>query len=351
MSKSQLIYGATGYSGRLIIREARTRGLRPLLSGRSPTALAALGTETNLPWRAATVTDGASLDTAFAGAHVVLNAAGPFSQTAEPIADACLRAGAHYLDITGELRVVESLAARHAEARRRGVMLMPAVGFDVVPTDCLAAHVARRLPTARRLATAVTQPRSLSTGSIKTLLDGIDVGLVRRDGTLQPQPVGSIERQFDFGWGDTTCTNVSFADVTTAHYTTGIPDVTTFVEAPPLVQTLLTLSRTFAWTMRTPLWQGVLESWSRMLPSNPNLAHSRNDPRMHVVAVAEDNDGGRVRARLHTPEAYALTAAAATAILARVLEGDFEPGFQTPARVYGPDFVLSLPGVKREDID
>ncbi len=346
-----VIYGATGYTGRLLIPEATSRGLHPLLSGRDPAALAALAGEHDLASLPASVTDSASLDAAFAGAKVVLNAAGPFSRTAGPVVDACMRAGAHYLDITGELRVVESLAARHAEAKWRGVMLMPAVGFDVVPTDCLAAHVARRLPTARRLAMAVTQPGVLSSGSIKTLLDSIDVGLVRRNGTLTPQPIASIERQFDFGWGETTCTNVSFADTATAYYTTGIPHVTTFVEAPPLVRTLLTLSRTFAGAMRAPVWQDVLESWSRMLPSNTNLAHTRADTTMYAVAEAEDDEGGRARARLQTPEAYTLTAAAATAILARVFDGDFEPGFQTPARVYGPDFVLSLPNVEREDIE
>jgi short subunit dehydrogenase-like uncharacterized protein len=346
-----VIYGATGYSGCLIVARALELSLRPVLAGRDAEALAALGARTGLPWRAAAVTDGAALDAAFAGARVVLNAAGPFSQTAEAVVEACFRGGAHYLDITGEVRVIERLAERHAEACRRGLMLMPAVGFDVVPTDCLAAHVVRRLPGAQRLATAVTQPRFLSAGSIKTLLDGVDVGVVRRDGAVQPQPVGSVERRFDFGWGPVSCLNVSFADIATAYFTTGVSNVTTFVEAPPFVHMVLALSRTFAWALRTPPWQAVVQGWTDVLPPDPDLAHARDDVTMRVVAEAEDDEGGCVRARLRTPEAYTLTAAAAAAILARVSDGDFEPGFQTPARVYGPDFVLSLPGVEREDIE
>jgi short subunit dehydrogenase-like uncharacterized protein len=346
-----IIYGATGYSGRLIVTRALQLGLRPILAGRDPAELAAFGAKTGLSWRVAAVADGAALDGAFAGACVVLNAAGPFSQTADAVVEACFRGGAHYLDITGEVQVIERLVERHAEACRRRLMLMPAVGFDVVPTDCLAAHVARRLPGARRLATAVTQPRFLSAGSIKTLLDGVDVGVVRRDGAMQPQPIGSVEQQFDFGWGPVSCLNVSFADITTAYYTTGIPNVTTFVEAPPFVHVVLALSRAFAWALRAPPWQAAVQSWADVLPADSDLAHARDDVTMRVVAEAEDDQGRCARTRLRTPEAYALTAAAATAILARVLDGDFEPGFQTPARVYGPDFVLSLPGVEREDIE
>jgi short subunit dehydrogenase-like uncharacterized protein len=218
-----VVYGATGYSGRLVVEQARTLGLAPLLAGRDAGQLAALAAATGLSWRAAAVDDPASLDAALAGAGVVLNAAGPFSRTAQPVADACLRAGAHYLDITGEVLVVERLAARDADARRAGIMLMPAVGFDVVPTDCLVAHVARRLPGACELATAVTQPAFLSPGSIRTLFDGVDVAYARRGGRLVPLPLGARTWEVDFGWGPARCLNVSWADLATSLYTTGVP--------------------------------------------------------------------------------------------------------------------------------
>jgi short subunit dehydrogenase-like uncharacterized protein len=351
MVGSHVIYGATGYCGRLLVARALAHGLSPVLSARDPTTLSVLGAATGLPWRAAVVTEPGALDTAFAGAQVVLNAAGPFSQTAEAVADACLRAGAHYLDITGEVRVVERLAVRHAAARSRRAMLMPAIGFEVVPSDCLANHVAGRLPRGRSLAIAVTQPNFLSAGSVKTLLDGAGMGLVRRAGTIQPLPIGSVERRFDFGWGAVSCLNVSLADVTTAHYSTGIPNVMTFVEASPMVRAVLAFSRTFAAVLRTPAWQSWLAAWVSFLRAEAAPARTRDDVTMRVVAEAEDGVGHRVGARLRTPEPYTVTATAAVAILKRVLDGDVEPGFQTAARVYGADFALSIPGVEREDME
>jgi short subunit dehydrogenase-like uncharacterized protein len=297
------------------------------------------------------VTEPGALDAAFAGARVVLNAAGPFSQTAEAVADACLRVGAHYLDITGEVRVVERLATRHATARSRGAMLMPAVGFEVVPSDCLANHVALRLPRSRSLAIAVTQPNFLSVGSVKTLFDGASMGVVRRAGAIQSLPFGSVERRFDFGWGAVSCLNVSLADVTTAHYSTGIPNVMTFVEASPMVRAVLAFSRTFGSVLRMPAWQSWFAAWASILRADGAPGRTRDDVTMRVVAEAEDGTGRRVGARMRTPEPYALTATAAVAILERVLDGDVEPGFQTAARVYGADFALSLPGVEREDVE
>ena len=147
-----LIYGANGYTGTLIARRAAARGVPAILGGRQADAVNALAAELGRTARVFAVDDPAAVATALAGITVVLNCAGPFSRTAAPLVDACLRARAHYLDITGELAVLESLAARDAEARAAGVTLLPGAGFDVVPTDCLAAEAKHRLPTATHLA-------------------------------------------------------------------------------------------------------------------------------------------------------------------------------------------------------
>jgi short subunit dehydrogenase-like uncharacterized protein len=351
MSASVVIYGATGHSGRLLVARALELGMRPLLCGREQQSLAGLAATTGLPWQAAFVDHPASLDAAFSGAAVVLNAAGPFATTAAPVAGACLRAGAHYLDITGEVRVVEQLARRDAEARARGLMLMPCVGFDVVPSDCLAARLARRMPGARWLATAVTQPRSLSVGTLATLADGADVGAARRRGAVVALPVGSVERHFDFGWGLQSCLNVSFADVATAYYTTGVPNVTTFVEAPPAVRALMLGARSFAPLLRAPPVRTALQRFVALLPRGVGFAPARDGDTMRVVVEAEDDRGRRLAARLTTPEPYAFTALAGAEILRRVAAGDLEPGFQTPARVYGEDLVLSFSNVVHEDLE
>jgi hypothetical protein len=215
-----------------------TAGEAPVLSGRDDARLRTAAAAAGLTHRTARLDDPGALHAALDGIAVVLNAAGPFSRTAETLADACLARGIHYLDLCGEVPVLERLSHLHQAARARGVMLLPAAGFDVVPTDCLAAHVARRMTTARSLTLAVSRPAFLSPGSARTLLDHVDLGVARRDGVIRQLRLGSVERVFDFGAGPRPCLNVSFSDVVTAHHTTGIPSITTFAEATPLLRLL-----------------------------------------------------------------------------------------------------------------
>ena len=153
MNGTILIYGATGYTGRLIAKAASDKGARPILAGRNLDKVKRVAEPLGLSARTFDLGDPARIDAAVKDVSVVLCAAGPFSATSRPVADACLRNRVHYLDITGEIDVFEALAARDAEAQARGVVLLPGVGFDVVPSDCLAAHLKRRLPDANDLRT------------------------------------------------------------------------------------------------------------------------------------------------------------------------------------------------------
>ncbi|MEO8605452.1 MAG: saccharopine dehydrogenase NADP-binding domain-containing protein [bacterium] len=345
-----LIYGAAGFTGRLLVERALQLGLRPVLSGRDAAKLAALAAPLGLEYRAAALADATQLDAALAGMRVVLHAAGPFSHTAAPMVAACLRAAAHYLDVTGEVPVIEALAQRHAAARQRGLMLMPGTGFDVVPSDCLAAHVARRLPTARSLALGLTGLAFATRGSAAALAEHAGIGVnVRRGGVITPVPPGSLRRRFDFGSGARDCCNVSWGDVAAAYYTTGIPDIAVYFEATPTLEAMLLANRFLGWMLRSPPWQVWLKAHAALLPEGPTAAE-RAPRNMVLVAEASDASGRTVRSRLCTPEAYTFTAQVAPVIAQRVLRGDFEPGFQTPGRVYGADFVLQFAGVTREDL-
>ena len=284
-----LVYGASGYSGRLVARELCRLGVRPLLCGRDGRKVAAVADELGLPHRVAAVDDPAALAAAVAEAPVVLNAAGPFSHTTAPLVAACLARGAHYLDIAGEVPAVAALAARHAEARARGVMLLPSVGFDVVPTDCLLAYVARRCPGGRALVTAVSKPLFLSPGSAKTLLEHVDLGVARRQGVVTPLRLGAIERAFDFGDGARSCLNVSFVDVVTAYYTTGIGDVTTFVEATPLLR-LLPLGLILAPWIRSPFGELVGQTRLRDEAVGPRLRRALLRFLQHVAGEHQDGN-------------------------------------------------------------
>jgi short subunit dehydrogenase-like uncharacterized protein len=345
-----MIYGATGYTGRLLVQEAVRRGLSPVLAGRGAAALAALARSSHLEGRVVGLADPRALARALDGIGVVLNAAGPFAATAGPLAAACLAAGAHYLDLTGEIPVFASLHRRDAEARQRGVMLMPGAGFIVVPSDCLAAHVARRLPGARWLRLGISGSPLVSRGSARTMNELISGGVhVRRNSRLTLLPWSRLERRFDFGRGPRPCLAVSWADVFTAYHTSGIPDIEVYLEVEPWQRALFLGSRYFAWLLRTPPWRMALEAQVRALPEGPSETERVRHRRV-VVAAAGDGSGRRVVSRLRTPEAYSFTAVAAVEIAARVLRGELRTGFQTPAQVYGPDFVLGIPGVVREDL-
>src|SRR5918911_4546585 len=233
MPSNFLIYGANGYTGKLIAHTARERGLRPILAGRDRGAIDALAAELLLEKRVFALDDSEAMDAALSEVAAVLHCAGPFSRTSRPMADACLRTRAHYLDITGEAAVIESLAARDHEAREAGVMLLPCVGFDVVPTDCLAAHLKRRLPSATKLALAIYGMSRISRGTATTMVENINRGgLVRRDGKLTSVPAAWKTREIDFGTGPLTATTIPWGDVATAYYSTGIPNIEVYAAIP-----------------------------------------------------------------------------------------------------------------------
>jgi len=350
MTGSWLLYGATGYTGRLVVEEAVRRGLSPVLAGRDPEKLARLAGPLGLEARAASLDDPARLARALAGIQVVLNAAGPFSRTAAPLAAACLAAGAHYLDLAGEIAVFADLQSRDGEARRRGILLLPGVGFVVVPSDCLAAHVARRLPSPLWLRLAISRAPFLSRGSARTLVELIDRGAqIRKEGRMTSLPWDRVGRRIDFGDGPRNCLVLSWADAYTAFFTTGIGNVEVCVEVSPWEEMGFESGRFYSALLGVPTWKRLLEGPVAMLPEGPSEAE-RAGNRRTILAVVGDAAGSRAASRLVTPDSYTLTAMAAVAAVGKVLAGIAPPGFHTPAGVFGADFVLELPGVVREDL-
>ncbi len=199
MNGTILIYGATGYTGKLIAKAA-AQGARPILAGRNLAKVNAVARPLGLKARAFDLGDPARIDAAIKDVSVVLNVAGPFSATSRPMAHACLRNRVHYLDITGEIDVFEALAARDAEAKARGVTLLPGVGFDVVPSDCIAAHLKRRLPDASDLKLYLSFGPSMSRGTAKTMVEAIAAGTrVRQRPNCIPRSRGGGIMRFRAG--------------------------------------------------------------------------------------------------------------------------------------------------------
>jgi short subunit dehydrogenase-like uncharacterized protein len=347
-----LIYGSTGYTGKLIAQAAIRRGLRPILAGRDVEKVGQQAAVLGLEWRAFRLSDTRALERALKDTGLVLLVAGPYVRTSARVVEACLNTGAHYLDITGELDVYEALVQRDAQARQRGVMLGAGMGFDVVPTDCLAGYLKGKIPEANDLKLAFSGRGGFysSHGTLKSGLEQMPQGIrVRRKGRLVQAALGEKSLVVDFGWGPRSCGLITWGDVVTAYWSTAIPNIEVYSPVNPGLQRLLKLAdnarRAFGWDLTRRLAQMVIN----LRPDGASLAQ-REAAQMAIWGQVADPQGRRRAARLFTPEAYDFTADSAVRAVEKVLGGAIRPGFQTPATAFGADFVLELDGVSREDL-
>jgi short subunit dehydrogenase-like uncharacterized protein len=347
-----VIYGSYGYTGTLVAEAAVERGLDPVLAGRDRDAVADQAARLRCAFEVVGLNEPKVLDMLLEDATAVLHCAGPFSRTATPMVDACLRTDTHYLDITGEMTVFEALHDRDDEAAEAGVMLLPGVGFDVVPTDCLAAHLAQRLPEADELELAFRAAVGVSRGTAKTMVEHLDSGgAVRRDGRIESVPVAHETRTVDFGWGHDGehVAAVPWGDVSTAYYTTGIPNVTTYMAMPERAARLQRAAGVVTPLLAaSPVKRGL--QWLIERTTDGPDAEARASGESYVWGEARTEDGERAVSRLRGPHTYALTVETALAAARRALSGDAPTGFQTPAGAYGPDLILDVEGVEREDV-
>lgn len=350
MSTNFLIYGANGFVGSAIARQAKKSGLRPILAGRNGQELEQLADELDLEFRVFNLNEPDSIDTALKGMPLVLHCAGPYKYTSKPMADACLRTGTHYLDITGEIPVYQALATRDAEAKSKGVMLLPGVGFDVVPTDCLALHLKQRLPAATHLTLAFQSegPAGLPPGTQRTMIELIPFGdRIRRKGQLVVPEHGTVTRLIEFDTSPVEATRFTWGDVFTAYYSTGIPNIEDFLVLPPEMVRQLNMIAKLRFVLRSSLVRNFLKRGVKPGPTPDECAQTKT----HVWGEVIDDDNNKAVSRLHGPEAgLSWTTLTAIEAVKKVLSGHAPPGFQTPAMAFGADFVLECEGVTREDL-
>jgi short subunit dehydrogenase-like uncharacterized protein len=348
MANTFLIYGANGYTGELITRFAAERGLKPILAGRNEAKISELTGRHGFEYRAFSLDDTAKLDDALREVDMVLHCAGPFSITSSAMVRACLRNKKHYTDITGEISVFEGTAAMDKRAMEAGVMLMPGVGFDVVPSDCLAKHLNERLPSATNLSLAFYGMGRLSHGTQATMTMNVGRGgAIRKDGKITPVPAAWKTREIDFGDVTKTGVTIPWGDVATAYYSTGIPNIEVFTVVPPSNLTMLKMSRYIGWLLATGPFQNYLQ---KQIPAGGPSDEERAKGRTLLWGEASDLNGNRVESRLQGPEGYTITAIAALNIAEKILAGNFKPGYQTPAKAYGADLILEIEGTARQEV-
>ena len=341
-----MIYGANGYTGKLIAKEARKRGMKPILAGRNAESIEAFAAETGFDFLVFDLDDAAAVNEALQGISIVLHCAGPFSATSQPMIEACLRNGCHYLDITGEISVFANAHKQSDEARHADVVLMPGVGFDVVPTDCLAATLVKALPAATAIILAFQSGSRMSPGTAKTSIEGLaGGGCVRKDGKLTWVPLAWKTREIRFPQGKRLVVTIPWGDVFTAYISTGVPDIEVYMSVPP--SSIMQMKRM---RMLKPLltmqWvQNLMKRRVEKSVTGPEIGERQNS-QMQIWGEVTTADGRNVSATMTTPNGYDVTVTASLGIVEHLLENDVEGGFYTPSLLMGSDYAASLPGVK-----
>ena len=344
--KKWMIYGANGYTGELIARKAASLGLKPILAGRNAAKVTKLANELTLENRIFSLAGDHTVKERIEDCALVLHCAGPFHETALPMAKACLETGTHYLDITGEIPVYQMLHAMTREAENAGVMLLPGVGFDIVPTDCLALHLKEKMPDAIHLALSFMGLGGISGGTMKSALAQLPSGgKIRRNGELVTIPHMSMSRTVSYKGKDFKVFAIPWGDVYTAYLTTGIPNIEVYTYIPETQANVMAALQPISILFKIdPVLKAA--QWLIGLTQSGPDEQTRETGRAIIWGEVTNSAGQKVAAMLETREGYYLTVETALAATQRVLAGNFKPGFQTPAGVFGSKFILEVEGSK-----
>lgn len=341
-----MVYGATGHTGKLVAELAVARGETPVLAGRSE-SVREIADALLLEHRVFGLDDPETVAKGLQGIDVVAHCAGPFSATSKPMVDACLTAGAHYLDITGEIDVFEAIYARDQEAKDERIVLLPGSGFDVVPTDCVAAVLAEAMPDAVELDLAFAAEVKLGPGTIKTAIEGAGQGgRARVDGRLRQVPIGHKRVYAAFPSGTRRATSIPWGDVASAYRSTGIPNITTYTVVP--MGGLLRYGQVVTGpVMRVPLAQRFAQrAVDRFVPRGVGM----DEPgRSQVWGRVRNAAGEELTMTLEGPNGLPLTADAVVTIATRLDRQDLPPGAHTPSTAFGARFAGELDDVTLGD--
>ncbi len=341
-----LIYGANGYTGRLIVDEAIKQGIKPTIAGRNKDEIKQLAEEKSLEYAVFSLNDKSLLIKVLQNHKIVIHCAGPFVHTASAMAKACIETKTHYLDITGELQVFEQLNAMNDQAKDAGIMLMPGAGFDVVPSDCLAVHLKSKMPDATDLILAFTSVGgSLSRGTAKTMVEKSHEGQwVRVNGKLESKAMGSSVTHIDFGEFKQDAVGISWGDIATAYYSTGIPNIEVFTGSDQSQIKKLKWMGRLSFLLGFQWVKNFLKKQIDKKPPGPSLK-KREKGKMYLWGKVANGDQ-TIEARLVTPNGYTLTALSTILIASKIHKVNFKSGYQTPAMAYGQELILEIEGTR-----
>jgi short subunit dehydrogenase-like uncharacterized protein len=348
-----LLYGANGYTGQLIAKLSATYNLDPILAGRNKKAIEDLAEDLQLPYRVVDLADTEKLHKVLGEVKLVLHAAGPFQLTARHMIEACIATDTHYIDITGEIPVFEMAKRYNDAAKEAGVMLMPGVGFDVVPTDCMALFLKNKLPDATHLQLAFASVRGgLSHGTASTMIMGLgEGGAIRANGKIVAKPLGHKGMWVDFSIKvgiekKLFVMTIPWGDVATAYFTTGLPNIETYTGISTAIYKMLKFQWAFNWLLKTSFIRRYAAKKINAKPAGPS-DEARAKSNSRIWGKVQNAAGKTVTATMKVKDGYTLTAHSSLLIAQKILAGNLKTGYQTPAAVYGEDLIMEVPDTKR----
>ncbi|MBL7863999.1 MAG: saccharopine dehydrogenase NADP-binding domain-containing protein [Cyclobacteriaceae bacterium] len=346
-----VVYGSYGYTGSLIVNLCKEKKLNVLLAGRNAEALTRQSKESGFAVEVVESNDSENLIRILKPAKLVIHCGGPFKHTAKFMSEACLATSTHYTDITGEYQVFESLAALDVQAKSAGIMVMPGTGFDVVPSDCLAAHLKRQLPDATHLQLAfATSSAGTSRGTKKTSVEGLGYpSLIRENGELIDVPLGSRVVNIDFGPFRMNALNIPWGDIATAWRSTRIPNIEVYMGANESMIRNAKMSNYIGWLLRQSWVKNYMMKKIDQRPPGPSQK-KREGGRSFLWGKVWNSAGTIKISRLDTLSGYSLTAETAVLIAEKILKDNLKPGYQTPSMAYGADLIMEITGTNRVNL-
>jgi short subunit dehydrogenase-like uncharacterized protein len=223
-------------------------------------------------------------------------------------------------------------------------VLCPGVGFDVVPTDSIAARLRHELPDATHLALGFDSRSGLSKGTAKTAIESAGQGsCIRSSGRIVAVPLGSRTRRIDFGNGEKLAVGIPWGDVSTAYYSTGIENVEVYTASSQKAVNSMRRANFMRPLLRRHWVRELLKFGAQRRITPPDRTQRDNNPTF-VWGEVRNAAGATKTARLRTANGYSFTVLSSLAILQELLHRPCIPGYATPSLLMGPDFVSTLPG-------
>jgi short subunit dehydrogenase-like uncharacterized protein len=343
-----LLYGSYGYTGTLIVDLLKKENIKVTLSGRNEEKLKKQAESVDMNFIPLSLNEKGNLESVLKKFDVIVNCAGPFIHTVDIVIEACLKTKTHYIDITGEIEVFEKLRWRDAQAKENEIFMLPGAGFDVVPTDCLATFLLNQLPDASFLEMGFMSNSGLSRGTALTMSESIHKGgAIRKEGKIKSVPIAYSSRTIEKEGKSFSFMSIPWGDVSTAYHSTGIPNVILYAGAHP--KTIAKMKRfnsfksIFGWT-----WVKKIVNYYINKNIKGPSEELRNKSRVWVWGEVRNDTGKTVFAELDTPEGYQLTASSVVTIIKKLEMKPLDPGFYTPSRAFGADYILEFTDSKRD---